>query len=170
MTITDCDEILSNFQKDFITNSLNKNTLYQYLAEIFNDLHSSTAQTLLVTHKDAILKTQDAPVEDINLYEYEEADTRVIRPLNSISKCQCLTNCEFKGSTCTVFCKIGLDTNSKIYNININARAIGLNTCQVLSFFHAFTGCNTVSSFFKHSKKSVWKSWNKYPNHYSLTS
>ena len=31
--ISDHDEIPSNFQKDFIGNSFNKDTLYQYLAE-----------------------------------------------------------------------------------------------------------------------------------------
>ena len=42
-------------------------------------------------------------------------------------------------------------------------------SCQALLFFHAFTGCNTVSSFFNHSKKSMWEAWHNYPNHYSLT-
>ena len=78
-------------------------------------------------------------------------------------------HCEFEGSTCTVFCKIGMDPSSKIYNFNVNARAIGLNTCQALLFFHAFTWCDTVSSFFNHCKKIVWEGWYKYPNHYSLT-
>ena len=68
--INDHDEIPSNFQKDFIRNSLNKDTLYQYLVERLIDLHCSTIQILVVTHKDAILKTEDVPDEDINLYKY----------------------------------------------------------------------------------------------------
>ena len=63
---------------------------------------------------------------------------------------------EFEGSTRTVFCKIDLDPSLKIYNVNVNARAIGPNTCQALPISHACTGCNTVSSFFNHSKKSIW--------------
>ena len=39
--ISNHDKIPSNFQKDFIRNSLNKDTLYQYLAKRFNDLHFS---------------------------------------------------------------------------------------------------------------------------------
>ena len=72
----------------------------------------------------------------------------------------CLTYhhlCEFKGSSCTLFCKIGQDSSLKIYNVNINAQAIGLNTCQALPFFHAFTACDTVSTFLNHSKKSMWE-------------
>ena len=83
--------------------------------------------------------------------------------------CLAYHRCEFDVSICTIFCKIGLGPSSKIYNVIINARVIGLNTCQVLPFFHAFTGSNAVSSFFNNSKKSMWKAWCKYPNHYRLT-
>ena len=150
--ISDHDEIPSNFQKDFIRNSLNKDTLYQYLAERFIDLHSSVTKILVVTYKDAILKTQDIPDEGINWYKNVEADARVIRHLISVSKCQmfdtivaystdtnilllCLAyhhHCEFESSTCAVFCKIGMGPSSKIYTVNVNAQAIGLNTCQAL--------------------------------------
>ena len=173
------DEILSNLQKDFIRNSLNKDTLYQYLAERFIDLHSSATQILVVTYKDATLKTQDVPDEGINRYKYEEPDACAIRHLISVSKCRmfdiivvyssdtdvlllCLAyyhHCEFEGSTCTDFCKIGMGPSSKIHNVNVNARAIGLNTCQALLFFHAFAGCDTMSSFFNHSKKNTWEVW-----------
>ena len=77
--------------------------------------------------------------------------------------------CEFEGSTYTVFCKTGMSPSSKIYNFNVNARVIDLNTCQALPFFYGFTWYDTVSSCFNHSKKSMWEAWHKYSNHYSLT-
>ena len=89
-SINDHDETPSNFQKDFLRNSLNKDTLHQYLAERFIYLHScttSTPQILVVTYKNTILKTQDVPDKDINSHKYEEADARVIRHLISVSKC-----------------------------------------------------------------------------------
>ena len=88
--IINYDETPSNFQKDFIKSSLNKDTLYQCLAERFSDLHYSTTLTLVVTCKDEILKTQDASDEDINSYKYEEVDACVVRHFISKSKC-CLT-------------------------------------------------------------------------------
>ena len=183
--VSDHDEIPSDFQKDFIRNSLNKDTLYQYLAETLIDLQFSATQILAVTYKDTILKIQDVPDEGINWYKYEEDYARVIRHFISVSKCRmfdtivvcssdtnvlllCLAyyrHCEFEGSTCTVFCEIGMNPSSKIYNVNVNAQAIGLNTCQVLPFFHTYTGCDTVSSFFNCNKKSMWEAWHKYPNH-----
>ena len=89
--INNHDEIPSNLQKDFIRNNLNKDTLYQFLAERLIDLHFHTTQILVVTYKDAILKTQDVPAGDINSYKYEEADARVIRYLISVSFAECLT-------------------------------------------------------------------------------
>ena len=132
--ISNHDDIPSNFQIDFIRNSLNKDTLYQCLAERFTDLHSPATQILVVTYKNAILKTQDAPDEGINWCKYEEADAHVIRYLISVSRCQmfdtivvysydtdvlllCLAyyhHCEVKGSTCTVFCKINIGPSSNI--------------------------------------------------------
>ena len=78
-------------------------------------------------------------------------------------------HCEFEGSTCTVFCKISIVPSLKIYDVSVNTRSIGLNSCQALPFFHAFTGCNTVLSFFNHCKESMWEAWHKHLNHYSLT-
>ena len=45
--------------------------------------------------------------------------------------------------------RLAWDPGSKIYNVSVNPRAIDLNTCQALPFFHALTGCDTVSNFFK---------------------
>ena len=32
--------------------------------------------------------------------------------------------------------------------------------CRALPFFHAFTGCDTVSTFVGKGKKSAWQTWN----------
>ena len=35
---------------------------------------------------------------------------------------------------------------------------------KALPFFHAFTGCDTVSSFAGHGKKTAWEAWNSFPD------
>ena len=178
--IINYDETPSNFQKDFIKSSLNKDTLHQCLAERFIDFHYSTTLTLVVTCKDEILKTQDASDEDINSYKiwrswclcgktfYQQIkmlfDTISVYSYDTDVLLLRLTYhhlCEFKDSSCTLFYKIGQGSSSKIYNVNVNAQAIGLNTCQALPFFHAFTAWDTVSTFLNHSKKSMWEAWHK---------
>ena len=37
--------------------------------------------------------------------------------------------------------------------------SIGPSKSQVLSMFHAYTGCDTVSSFATRGKKSAWDTW-----------
>ena len=39
------------------------------------------------------------------------------------------------------------------------AKALGPDRCTALPMFHAFTGCDTVSSFFGRGKKSAWNTW-----------
>ena len=41
--------------------------------------------------------------------------------------------------------------------------------CKALPFFYAFSGCDTLSRFFKHSKATMWDSSMQYPNHNDLT-
>ena len=40
---------------------------------------------------------------------------------------------------------------------------------QITSFFHAFLGCDTVSSFYGHSKIKIWDAWLKSSNIEQLT-
>ena len=39
------------------------------------------------------------------------------------------------------------------------AKTLGPNKCQALPFFHAFTGCGTVSCFGGRCKKTAWETW-----------
>ena len=36
---------------------------------------------------------------------------------------------------------------------------LGEEVCQALPFFRAYTGCDTVSSFFNHGKCKIWDRW-----------
>ena len=40
---------------------------------------------------------------------------------------------------------------------------LGPQHCEVLPFFHAFTGCDVVSSMLGIGKKTAWNAWNAYP-------
>ena len=39
------------------------------------------------------------------------------------------------------------------------ARCLGPDRCRALPVFHAFTGCDTVSSFGGRGKKTAWDTW-----------
>ena len=40
---------------------------------------------------------------------------------------------------------------------------LGAKKCLALPMFHAFTGCDTVSSFSGRGKKTAWETWNVFP-------
>jgi hypothetical protein len=44
------------------------------------------------------------------------------------------------------------------------ARSIGDQKARALPFFHAFTGCDTVSSFSHKGKKTAWETWMAFPH------
>lgn len=43
------------------------------------------------------------------------------------------------------------------------ANTLGPEICSGILFFHAFTGCDTVSGFSGKGKKSFWKAWKSFP-------
>lgn len=49
------------------------------------------------------------------------------------------------------------------YNINTLSTSLGREKSRSLPPFHAFTGCDSISSFFGKTKKSAWKAWNSFP-------
>ena len=58
--------------------------------------------------------------------------------------------------------------NSCFYSINDIALDLG-EVYQALPFFHAYTGCDKISSFFSHGKCKVWDRWFDFENESLLT-
>ena len=69
-----------------------------------------------------------------------------------------------------VFVWLGIGKlNSCFYSINDIALDLGEEVCQALPFFYAYTGCDTVSSFFNHGKCKFWDRWFDFENESLLT-
>ena len=53
-----------------------------------------------------------------------------------------------------------VSTNShRIFNIKEMVKGLGVDVCRALSWFHAFTGCDIVSSFYGKGKVKAWDLW-----------
>ena len=50
-------------------------------------------------------------------------------------------------------------TKDREIDIIDNFKKFSVSVCKVLAFFHAFTGCDTVSSFYKVGKTKFWAVW-----------
>lgn len=62
-------------------------------------------------------------------------------------------------------CWISFGTGKALRSIAIHqlVNKLGPDKCSGMLFFHAFTGCDTVSGFCEKGKKSFWKTWNSFP-------
>ena len=158
---------------DFLANSENKSILNEFLAKSFIEEHVGN-QILVVTYKDIVFSNNNTLVmdEDIAICLTEEADQRFVRHAyncfrNNIFSVVISTNdtdivmlliANFPymydtNSDINLYCLFGKSDSKRIYIINELAVQIGFERCKGFSFFHAFTGCNTVSSFLKYSKQ-----------------
>ena len=50
-------------------------------------------------------------------------------------------------------------SSGKFYNVKSISVQLGADVCKVVPFFHAFTGCDTVSSFYNHGKCKFFDTW-----------
>ena len=155
-------------------NPKNKEKLYCFLAEKLFQLHNGDT-TLVVTKGDGILTNDSVLESDLSISSCspEEADQKLVRHMlqcvrSGIQKIVVRTvdsdvimllfayRHEGGNFSSNVFVWFGTGTNTTFYNINGIALGLGEETCKALRFFHAFTGCDTVSSFFNHGKCKFW--------------
>ena len=61
---------------------------------------------------------------------------------------------------------IAFETGKKFRYLSINDlfSVLGPDRSESLLFFHAFIGCDTVSCFAGHGKKSAWETWKVFPD------
>ena len=171
-------------QETFLSNSENKNQLNMFLAKEMIKLHKGP-QTLVVTYKDSILSlptSQSASLSSssIGQCQSEEADQRVVR-----HAMQCFNDSsdyeEFlirSGDTDViillaanlaplihndtkkkVFFQMVSTSSQKIFDVVAMIRGLGVDVSRGLPWFHAFTGCDIVSSFIGKGKITIWDSW-----------
>ena len=171
---------------DFLSNSENKNNLGQFLARKMIDLHNDSPCKFVVTFNDTILTndTNLASQSDIKFCTAEEADPRLIRHAmnQAVNGIKCIT-IETVDSDVLVL-SIGHIENliaagasnayirlaKKEYDLIEIFEMYGPDTCKALPYFHAFTGCDTASSFFGKGKTTMFDAWMIFPKLSELNS
>ena len=176
-----------DFKDDFMKNPTNKEKLNCFLADKMLELHNGD-QILVVTKGNCILYNDRVLESDstINLCSAEEADQKMVRHMlqcvrSGIQKVvvrtvdtdviMLLLAYRYEGGNflSTVYVWFGSGKNNSFYNINEISSGLGEETCTALPFFHAFTGCDTVSSFFNHGKCKFWDRWQEFEGKDDLT-
>lgn len=115
------------------------------------------------TTSNGIVNMQYFP--DYQCTGHEEADTKIVffkcqivESKNIIVRCSdtdvviCLGNIEYVNSQLKVVVQFGSGNHERFINITKLTKALGLLLCAALPAFHAFTGCNYNSAFYKKAK------------------
>ena len=68
-----------------------------------------------------------------------------------------------------IWCDFGTGNNRKTVNIHLLYEALGEEICLALPFFHAFTGCDSTTSFYNLPKKKWFELWMSCPMRDDIT-
>ena len=157
--------------KDFqsiLRNNQNKTELFQLLADTF-----IVNPSIVCTKLERVITKNKQNLNRNDNCNHEEAETRVI--LHVVDGSQTYKNiliimvdtdaviialCHFFPlSFNKLWVEFGVGQNRKYPPIHKIAYSLGEETCRALSKWFMLTGCDTVSIFSGHGKKTAWKIW-----------
>ena len=169
-----------NKWKEFLRNKGNKTELFEYLSnEVVNSNWPLEKEVYITAGESVISKGNGSAMEECT---HEEADTLIIQHIkhaleNGYNKIKVRT-----GDTDVVVILIGLffsllrvsaglqlviafgtGKDFCYYDINALCQELGPDKCHALPAFHAFTGTDITSFFFRRGKILPWKLLKCYP-------
>ena len=148
-------------------------TISQKTAKTRRVLHESDI-ILAVTFDDSVLSNAVLHEPLISSCTYEEADQHIIRHAINLAHKGYHHIQIHSADTDVIILSIAhseiifskginvLNVNcgsGKFYNVKSISVQLGADVCKVVPFFHAFTGCDTVSSFYNHGKCKFFDTW-----------
>ena len=150
----------------------NKAELFSFLATRLA-AQETDKQVISTLHKDVIC-THARDIAGLAPCTHEEADTRMLLHVEDAMK-QGYTKVSIRTvdtdvvvlavtaaerlSIDQLWVAFGTGKSFRFLAAHEMAQALGPNKCRGLPAFHAFTGCDTVSSFGGRSKKTAWETW-----------
>ncbi|KAJ8394095.1 hypothetical protein AAFF_G00049000 [Aldrovandia affinis] len=152
----------------------NKVELFAFLATRIAT--TETEKQIIITNHQEVLCTQPRDVVGLAPCSHEEADTRILLHVQDAVR-QGYTKVSIRTVDNVVILAVAaagrLDIdelwvafatgkNFRYLAAHEMAVALGPNKCRGLPFFHAFTGCDTVSCFGGRGKKTAWETWKAY--------
>eukprot|EP00794_Sanderia_malayensis_P021193 gene21193-23274_t len=164
--------------KNFLRVDANKSELFKILAMCVVKLNVPE-KIIVSTIMDQVLTNGfDGIVDDLSPCNHEEADTRLFLHVKHCSQegnSKVLTKTVDTDVVIIAIAKFtflaldelwiefGAGKNRRWIPIHRIVEALGEEKCSALLYWHAFTGCDTVSSFAGKEKTSAWQCWKAYP-------
>ena len=176
--VTGGGDLPGNWQ-NFLRNDTNKTELFGFLVSKLKHADIPTGKQLLLTLDDKVISIPEMDVSPLSPCSHEEADTRVFLHVShsvqvGFTKVTIHTNdtdvvvlaiCwsqEINGLE-EIWLMFGTGKSKRTIPCHLIGSSLGKIKSRALLFFHSFTGCDTVSSFFNHPKPSAWATWTSFP-------
>ena len=154
----------------------NKKELFSFLSHEVINMH--TEKQVISTLFENVICRQERNTDGLAPCSHEEADTCIMLHVADAAKDPEYTSVtirtvdsdvvvlavyvfeQLRTSLTRLWVAFGTGKNYRV----ISAHGIlGAKKCLALPIFHAFTGCDTVSSFSGRGKKTAWETWNVFP-------
>ena len=164
---------------DFLHVDQNKTELFQFLSNRISSA-SFVDRQVFVTDGPMVLSNKSQELITLPSYcSHEEADTRLLLHVfdaagAGFSKVMIRTvDTDVVVIAIACFSRLAVEelwvwfgTGSHVRYVPVHELAVSLKPdhCLALPFFHAFTGCDTVSAFAGHGKKTAWETWLAFPD------
>ena len=159
---------------DFLLQNQNKTELFEYLSDKVNESRWFDGKAVYITKGTEVISNH-TPMDKCT---QEEADSRMIVHIVHAIKEGCKKMLVQSGDTdvlvilighffflqqlcpeINLWLAFGNKNNTIMYSINQIAEKLGQRVCEALPVFHAFTGCDTTSSFYRKGKRIAWNAW-----------
>ena len=165
--------------QNFLLDSLNKEELFALLSKRIGSFECPTeGKKIFITSGENVMSCGERVMQSCN---HEEADTRMI--VHIVDALKDGAKSIFVRTVDTdvivilvghfhqltvygpldIWVGFGMGKNYRCYHINDICRQLGEKKANALPLFHAFTGCDTTSSFSGRGKKTAWEAWKCYP-------
>ena len=168
--------IPGNWQ-NFLRVDSNKTELFQFLSTAVMEWYDQDDKQLVITDGQNVLSKPPLPdLTSLQPCNHEEADSRMLLHASHAAKHGHHTVVIRTVDTDVVVLTVsvvqpedklwlafGTGRNFRYLAAHEIAAGLGPEKARALPMFHALTGCDTVSSFARHSKKSAWAVWTKLP-------
>ena len=142
----------------------NKTELFQFLASKIESAVTPEGKIIVTTKGEGVKSTSTLDISDLQPYTQEEADHRIMLHCahayhHGMKKIMLHATGKDVQKECEIWLAFGHSKNFRYVAAHTIAVELEDNLSKGLLFMHAFSGCDTVSSFCGIGKKTVFDVW-----------
>ena len=164
--------------ENFLRENKNKTELFSYLASVIANANIAEDKCVVSTQGQNVISNIPHDLTRMCPCTQEEADSRLLLHAadcvaTGVSKLMVMTVDTDVVVLCVAYVQrlglqelwveIGTGKHQRYIAAHRVANELGEQKAVALPAFHAFSGCDTVSSFAGRSKKTTWDVWNAFP-------